>query len=75
MIFPSAWCLSLEDKAPPDAVTFFNPAFPNGAGLLPRARLLHAGQMRLMSWARLVGSKGTTAALAGLAHWCSAAGH
>jgi hypothetical protein len=28
--------LSLKDKAPPEAVTFFNPAFPNGAGLLTR---------------------------------------
>jgi len=26
--------LSLEDKAPPEAVTLFNPAFPNGAGSL-----------------------------------------
>jgi hypothetical protein len=31
--------LPLKDKAPPEAVTFFNP-LPNGTGLLPLARLL-----------------------------------
>jgi hypothetical protein len=34
MILSFRVVLSLEDKAPPEAVTFFNPAFPNGAGLL-----------------------------------------
>jgi len=46
MIFPSAWCLSLEDKAPPEAVTAVNPAFPDGAVLFPRARVSSKGRPR-----------------------------
>jgi hypothetical protein len=44
MILSFRVVLSLEDKAPPEAVTFFNPAFPNGAGFTHRARWRPASQ-------------------------------
>jgi hypothetical protein len=50
MILSFRVVLSLEDKAPPEAVTLFNPAFPNGAGLLTAPAGARAAAWRPWRW-------------------------
>jgi hypothetical protein len=50
MILSFRVMLSLEDTAPPEAVTLFNPAFPNGAGLLTAPAGARAAARRPWRW-------------------------